>query len=419
MANLFTQITRKVIPAREKRCPACKRVFAQAVEEQLSSGENCPLPHCAFKKEIRKALLESKTPEVVTWEVDKNMILENEEITLSWKVRYAQKVTILNLGNVPLHQDRKIVVHRSTKYTLTIQSYKGEEFEVEKSIDITVFPLPIIEVEKDKFRKEQGDITTLVWSAKNVKTVRLCRSNQDIDVTTQSKYDVKANESLSYSLIFTALDDRTTIEKTIEIEVFPKPEIEFFEATPDVALNSMPVTLSWKVKNALKVEISNIGEVDIEGKKVDLYKESTLHTITVFGELSIIRKNVVIQVFPTPIIESLLVPIPDLKNRVSIASISAKSFNIDLSINNPRFNFSLPEFSLGIPTFNVELPVLNLTTPPFITPANLLLLEELHKESIISSALCDDLENLSKHIKYGNSILSIFNFSKIYNYVRK
>jgi hypothetical protein len=353
MANAITRIIKKIIPQQERRCPACKRILQQAIDEQLLSQRGCPLEHCAFKAEIRQAILESRTPKVILWTVDRADILESENITLSWEVLYAKRITISGLGEVPLKENRTVSPRQNTTYILTIQDYKDNVYEVEQVIEIKVKPFPVVQFFTNKIQPqfETGDTIVLTWRALHTTRLEIISNDNPVDVTNSENYTVQATETTTFKLIATALDNHTTVEKEISVEVFPKPRIEYFRVNPDVALNSMPITLYWKVENAKKVEINSIGEVAAEGEKVALYKENTLYTITAVGELSTVTKNVVIRVFPTPIIESLLVPMPDFENRISLSSIKIDAPTIDVKISMPNFNLTIPKITEP----NVEL----------------------------------------------------------------
>jgi hypothetical protein len=344
----------------------------------------CNLEHCDFKAEIRQAILESKTPEVILWNVDKTQILENENIMFSWEVLYAKKVTISGFGEVPLKDNRTISPRRNTTYILTIQDYKDNIYEVEHPINITVIPLPIVEIREEKLKIERGNTAMLHWKASNVCKIILSFDRQIIDISDSTEFSVQPHENTIYKLIATALDNKTIIEKEINIEVFPKPEIKLFEVSPEVVIASIPVTISWRVQNAKKIEINNgVGEVREEGQKTILQDKNTLYQLTAWGELSSVTKEIVVKVFPTPIIKSLLVPVPYFKDSL-ILNINMDMPKIDITVNMPEFNLNLPE--------------LNFATPKFIEPS-------------------DDFLKLSE--TNNKAKISVFNFSKIYEYVRK
>lgn len=367
MAGLISRIIRRIIPQQERRCPACKRTLQQAVNEQLDSQRNCPLEHCAFKAEIRQAILESKTPEVIFWNIDKTQILENESITLSWEVLYAKRITISGLGEIPLKDNRTVSPRRNTTYTLTIQDYKDNIYETEHPLSIIVTPLPIIEIREENIKIERGNIAKLFWKVTNISQSILTIDNQLIDVTDITEFALQPSERTTCKLTFTALDNRTNFEKEIEIEVFPKPEIKLFEVSPKVVISSIPVTISWRVENAKKIEINNgVGEVNEEGHKIILHDKSTLYQLTAWGELSYVTNEIVVKVFPTPIIESLKITMPNFTSRFSLSSIVLNPPSINVSINLPDFNFDIPEYVTPniplnsiIPEFKPKISIFN------------------------------------------------------------
>lgn len=81
------------------------------------------------------------------------------------------------------------------------------------------------------------------------------------------EYIINATESYTFKLIATALDEYTIFEKEIDVEVFQKPVIFYFTVEPEVVVDVMPVTLSWKVEHSRCVEITGVGIVPQEGKK--------------------------------------------------------------------------------------------------------------------------------------------------------
>jgi plastocyanin len=346
MASVITRIIRKIIPQHERRCTACKRTLQQAINEQLALQKGCPLEHCVFKAEIQRAILESKTPEVLHWDINKIEIFENENITLSWEVLYAKRITISGLGKIPLKGNRTILLRRDTTYILTVQDYKNNIYETEQKFSIKVIPLPTIDFQCDKSQIEPGDVVTFRWMTRHICKVELSKDNLITNVTNRTDYSVRLTKNTNFKLIATALDNKTTIEKEIEIKVFPKPEIKYFKVSPEVVISSQPVTLSWKVENAKKIEINNgVGEVSAEDTKISLYDNNTLYKLTATGEISIVTKEVAVTVFPTPVIESLLVPMPDFESRINLNPIKISSPKTDVSINIPDFNFNPPQFT--------------------------------------------------------------------------
>jgi hypothetical protein len=380
MANIFSKIIKKVVPQQERRCPVCKRTLRQALEEQLNEQKICPLEYCPFEQEIRQAILESKTPEVILWNVNKTEIFDNEEIILSWEVLYAKKVSISGIGEVPSKGTYSISPHQNTVYTINIQDYKNNIYKTEQLIEIKVTPFPIVQFQSNKIRLEINDSITFNWQTQYTTKIEIISNNRRIDVTDKTDYTTHPESSATYKLIATALDNKTTIEKEINIEVFPKPEIKYFKANPEKASSSMPVILSWKVENANKVEINNgIGEVSAEGQKEDVYREDTLYKITAIGELSTASQNVIVRIFPTPVIESLQVPMPDFESRINLSQIKISSPKIDVSINIQELNLNLPNFNLDTPKFSVPETDLSKIKPQYKSKMSILNFSKIHE----------------------------------------
>lgn len=156
------------------------------------------------------------------------------------------------------------------------------------------------------------------------------------------------------------------------------PVIVHFSADKDVVISGQKILLSWEVTNALEITINNgIGKVNNTKGRVEIYPNQNIsykiHAKGIGGE---VEQELLVKIFPTPIIESIKVPMPDFKSRVNLSSIVLKSPNIDVSIELPDFNLSVPEY------VTPKIP-LNKIKPKY------------------------------------NSKTSIFNFSKLYERVRK
>lgn len=382
MAGQVLKIIKKIILPRQKRCSACHRTLYDAINEQIDSEKRCPLEHCAFKSEINQAILESKTPEVLIWEIDKTEIFKNNSAILTWEVLYAKKVSISTLGDVPLKGAQTISPPRDTTYTLIIQDWKNNIFETEQTITVKVIPLPNINFIAEKAKIEIGDSVKLSWNIVNAINVYLLYEGKKEEVPLEGIKVLTINKNTVFKVIVTALDNATLFEKELLVEVFPKPVIIFFKVLPEVVISSQPVTLSWSVENAKKVVIDNgVGEVSMIGtKKTLLQKNKTMFKLTAYGELSNVEQEVFVKVFPTPIIESLKVPMPDFESRFKLDSMSLTPPDISVSINLPEFNFSF-----------------NLHKLEYITP---------------------DIPLNKIKPKY-NSKSSNFNFSKLYEKIRR
>lgn len=352
MASLISRIKRIITPKQEKRCPVCKRNLHDAITEQVSKKQLCGVNECPFKQEIEQAILYSRKPELIHWYSDKNIVFNNEDLTLSWEVKYAKSIEISHLQEVEEQGNLTIRLQENTDFNIKYESFDGNTFESD-IISIKVIPFPIIYNFSGKNKIEIDDLLKLNWQVSNALKIEIYNGINYIDVTNVHEYETYLSIDTTFKLIVTALDNITTIEKEIIVQVFEKPKIIFFNAEPDVVLDCEPVTLSWRVLNAKRIVIDNgIGDVEAEGnKKSLLYKKHTLFTLVAEGELSTRSAEVVVRIFPTPIIESLKVPMPDFESRISLNPIIIISPKIDVAINMPDFNFNVPKFT----TPNVDI----------------------------------------------------------------
>lgn len=296
----------------------------------------------------RRAILSLLTPNLLFFNVDKQIALDNEDVTFSWEVQFAKKVKLIyaqNRQEIPEQGSLSFSLMNDTEVKLSYESFNGTQFESE-IIKVKVYPAPEIQFDFSELKIEIGGTTKINWIVKNSTKVQLYNGYEESEVLESGELEVKPLFNTIYKLIITALDNSSIIEKELTVEVFEKPKIIFFNAEPDVVLDCVPVTLSWNVENAKRVTIDNgIGEVEAIGtKKSLLQKNRTFFTLTAQGELSDCSQEVIVRLFPTPIIESLKIPMPDFTSRFSLSSVVLNPPNINVSINLPDFNLNIPEY---------------------------------------------------------------------------
>ncbi|MBQ7690435.1 MAG: protein kinase family protein [Muribaculaceae bacterium] len=142
------------------------------------------------------------------------------------------------------------------------------------------------------------------------------------------------DETTTYELIV-QLSYGQVIKKQLTIEVFDECEITF-NADKYYIFPSIPVVLSWAVKNAKQVwlddeKVSNVGDRIVEPSQAITY------VLRAEDEFGIKEKRIDIRLLPIPQVKSLLVPAP---NMIS---------NLSLSIKQPRYNVGVrfPTINLG------------------------------------------------------------------------
>lgn len=317
-------------------------------------------------------------PKIVFFEIESSKLLLGNKTKIDWEVYNAEEIKISEIGIVNSRGTATLALKKSL---ITIIA-KNEIGYAEKSIGVDFNPLPNINFIAEKTKVEIGDSVKLSWNIVNAINVHLLYEGKKEEVPLEGAKVLTISKNTIFKVIVTALDNATLFEEQLSVEVFPKPVIRFFKVLPEVVISSQPVTLSWSIENAKKVVIDNgIGEVSMIGtKKTLLQKNKTMLKLTAYGELSNVEQEVFVKVFPTPIIESLKVPMPDFESRFKLDSMSLTPPDISVSINVPEFNFSF-----------------NLHKPEYITP---------------------DIPLNKIKPKY-DSKSSIFNFSTLYEKIRR
>lgn len=202
----------------------------------------------------------------------------------------------------------------------------------------------------------------LVWNIPFDAEV-LLRKGKDRDFLQrerQGKLTTTLPESTTFELLI-KISDEQVLKREIFVEVFDECEIEFF-ADKYYVFPTIPVKLSWKVKNAKKVWL-NDEEIQPLGIRIIEPKKATIFVLSAEDEFGKKTKKIEVGMLPIPRVKTLLVPIPNIANKISVA------------IKQPRYNanVSFPKIKIGmiktevpkIPSFtdlglNVEL------SPPFL-----------------------------------------------------
>lgn len=202
----------------------------------------------------------------------------------------------------------------------------------------------------------------LVWNIPFDAEV-LLRKGKDKDFQQrerQGKLTTTLPESTTFELLI-KISDEQVLKREIFVEVFDECEIEFF-ADKYYVFPTIPVKLSWKVKNAKKVWL-NDEEIQPLGTRIIEPKKATIFVLSAEDEFGKKTKKIEVGMLPIPRVKTLFVPIPNIANKLSVA------------IKQPRYNanVSFPKIKIGmiktevpkIPSFtdlglNVEL------SPPFL-----------------------------------------------------
>ena len=126
-------------------------------------------------------------------------------------------------------------------------------------------------------------------------------------------------------------DDGKIFTKELAIRVFDECEIEF-SADKYYIFPTIPVTLSWNVKNAKRVWLDS-EEVEASGKKVIEPEKATTCVLSAEDEFGIKERRIDIQMLPVPQVKSILVPTPNIVSNLAV-TIKQPRYNVDVKIPN-------------------------------------------------------------------------------------
>lgn len=194
------------------------------------------------------------------------------------------------------------------------------------------------------------------------------------------------SENLNEPIIFYSLyilDSR--INRRIELHA---PE-EFYNQF--AILNGQTIELHWNVLNADWISIEGVGFVQAIGKKEFYPETNTKYKITAKNRNHITEREFFVRVFPVPILEKLLVPMPEL----STSQIHLLRDPLSLIGKPSLVNFP----SLKIPSL-IEIEKENTVSAPdkiLIDKTLLSISKEKHgKYASFKTKLFDGLENKFK-----------------------
>lgn len=149
------------------------------------------------------------------------------------------------------------------------------------------------------------------------------------------------SESSTFELSIKTSNDQV-IKKEVSIDVYDECEIEF-TADKYFVFPTIPVKLSWKVKNAKKVWFED-EEIASSGTRIIEPKKAMVCVLSAEDEFGKKEQRIEIGMLPIPQVKSLLVPTPNIVNNMSV------------TIKQPRYktSVSFPKISIGMVT--AEIP---------------------------------------------------------------
>jgi len=230
----------------------------------------------------------------------------------------------------------------------------------------TVHPLFYLTELSPRISKEYFD--SAQWPNVNKNSPYFCKENELhydsyihwISTTIPGKIREKIAQTINFGY-------RDPVKRTsygewkISLQSIQEPPRQKFSANRQAIISGVKVTISWEVENAHTIQLITFDmQSGIETSRQTLVDRGTLFINPTkdtkyrlistghFGQTP--PEDIDIQVFPTPILERLIVPIPDFNEGVNLNPIQIDSPNINVSIKN---NFTPKSPSFTKPSFDL------------------------------------------------------------------
>lgn len=337
----------------------------------INFGYRTPAARTSYKEWLIVLKSIQLPPTIKFFTVSKNEIIEGETITIAWNVDNAISVEIDNISGVYGTIDKKILKpSKTTSYNITFKGYYGEIIE---KVDIVVTPAPKFKTMVfDNNVIKKGSSTIISWEIENILTGLLYGiETNPVEISHIGTQVIKPEQTTTCKFEVIALDGKTKFAEYITVEVFEEGKISYFVADRQFVFPTIPVTLSWEVHNAIRVEIEDIGDFQLSGQTIVQPTTDTIYKLKVTDNFGQITKIVQIKMLPLPVIEKLVINNPIVKSNF-VVSIKTPVFasNCQTLPKAVQFNDTICNFNIdstlldkevtivGIDSADVEIPFL-------------------------------------------------------------
>lgn len=309
----------------------------------------------------------TKTPvinEFIVENVENNIVYKNSKITLSWDVTNYNQI---RLNGKPCKNFKFIDrVEADTTYVLEIINGLKITTEV-LTVKVVDKPEITLKLRPSKIRKGSNEQSQLKWNVDNCISTKLLVDGIEKDINLTGAEIVNPERTTTYEIQAVGLDKRTTFTKKITLYVLSDSKIEF-AVNKQYTYPRIPVLLNWNVQYAKFVELVGYGHVDHEGSKIIEIDKDEIFVLKVTDAFGVKTEQVHVKILPLPIINSLLVPMPQINHKTSI--------NINQTKLQPL---------VGIPT-NLHT---NISIPPLIEPNYETIKVEMNKPPVFHTYSLD------------------------------
>ena len=237
-------------------------------------------------------------------------------IVIMWDVENATHIS-LNGVNVTNHNSYEYEV-KGDENLMFVAS--NDYMQVQKILKLSPLALPnIVKLTTSRKRIKVGEKIDIHIDYKNSKRAFLQSnlSKKIIDVSTKKVVKVSPKSGELYRLVCYSADPKVTVTKDLDLIVLDDVQIDAFTSDKSKTIESVPIILSWKVRNAQKVVLYPDG-IDVTGNNSIELRPSRNITYRLEATNGLNIKSEMLSISVTPI-PKLIYKMPELRFFENIA----------------------------------------------------------------------------------------------------
>ena len=305
-------------------------------------------------------------------------IAENPDLANKYNLKDADQVLFSDkdfedLENSQIYSDLQKLSDKVQKLLSILQDYisKDDISDLEPFEVLFARMQASLTLSKEKIKKGK-ESARLSWNVISADKVVLLANGQFLqDCSNAGAIKVQPDVDTEYCLqIFDGNPNKPEVRKA-KLLVRPEATVEFF-SDKEYTLPTVPLKLSWNVKDAIAVEYDNKQkQLKDSVTLIDGIEKDTTFTIKVTDEFGTHEHSVKVRMLPMPIIETLLVPTPEIEDTINVTANMPIQFSDSqlVELNTPKIDYKdIEKLAEQMPNIN-KMPIMQ--TPDFELPKSI------------------------------------------------
>ncbi|MFC4639749.1 protein kinase domain-containing protein [Deinococcus hohokamensis] len=190
-------------------------------------------------------------PVIEVFNVSPTRVAGNQQVTVTWRVRGAEQVSITELGKVPPSGKRTLTPSRDLNLQITARNGSETASDAE-AVSVIGAKINVFKLSPEAVTR--GQSAMLSWEVENATSVAI-----DGIGTVAARGQKKVSPRLSTSYVITAQggnNSTTTANARLEVAA-AAPKITQFDVTPRQVRSDGKITITWRTENASSVSIQD------------------------------------------------------------------------------------------------------------------------------------------------------------------